>query len=201
MHSPQAPAGRKQLTHERIVDTAARVLRESGFSGVGVADIMKRAGLTHGGFYAHFPSREALLAEALERAGEDSHGRLSRSVESASHQGTTALRALVEGYLSERHLKSPETGCPVAALASEMPRQGDVVREAASARVRSLIATVEAALPPGRAKAGAGAVAAQLVGALQIARALSDNAAGRRHLAQARRFLLEQFDSPRPRGR
>jgi TetR/AcrR family transcriptional repressor of nem operon len=68
-----APASRKQLTHDRILDTAARVLRDSGFQGVGVADIMKRAGLTHGGFYAHFPSRDALLAEALARAGEDSH--------------------------------------------------------------------------------------------------------------------------------
>ena len=201
MHTPEAPAGRKQLTHERIVETAARVLRESGFSGVGVADIMKRVGLTHGGFYAHFPSREALLAEALERAGEDSHARLTHSVEGAATQGSTPLRALVESYLSERHLHSPETGCPVAALASEMPRQGYVVREAASARVRSLIATVEAVLPAGRAKADAAAIAAQLVGALQIARALGDNAAGRRHLAQARRFLLEQFDSPRPRGR
>jgi TetR/AcrR family transcriptional regulator, transcriptional repressor for nem operon len=76
-----APAGRKQLSHERIVDTAARVLRESGFAGVGVADIMKRAGLTHGGFYAHFASRDALLAEALERAGEDSRTRLRRSIE------------------------------------------------------------------------------------------------------------------------
>src|SRR5947208_1888004 len=74
-----ATPGRKQQTHDRILDTAARVLRDTGFYGVGVADIMKKAALTHGGFYAHFPSREALLVEALERAGADSRLRLQRS--------------------------------------------------------------------------------------------------------------------------
>ena len=69
--------GKKQLTHDRIVDTAARALRRDGFAGVGVAEVMKEAGLTHGGFYAHFASREALLREALERSGRDSAGRMA----------------------------------------------------------------------------------------------------------------------------
>lgn len=202
MDTPQvATAGRKQLTHERIVDTAARVLRASGFAGVGVADIMKRAGLTHGGFYAHFPSRETLLAESLRRAGEDSRARMRQSMAAAQAKGATALGALVETYLSERHLKSPETGCPVASLCSEIPRQEGVVRGEAGTSVKSLIATVEAALPAGRAKSDAAAITAQLVGALQIARALGDNAAGRRQLAHSREFILDQFDSGRPKGR
>ena len=71
---------KKQLTHERIVETAARAIRRAGFSGVGVADVMKEAGLTHGGFYAHFPSREALLCEAIERAGRDSAARIAKNV-------------------------------------------------------------------------------------------------------------------------
>jgi AcrR family transcriptional regulator len=192
---------RKQLTHDRIVDTAARVLRETGFHGVGVADIMKRAGLTHGGFYAHFPSREALLAEALERAGHDSRSRLERSVAAREARGASRLRALVESYLSEAHLKAVDSGCPVAALASEMPRQGDAVREAGQARVESLLAAVEAALAPGHPAGTAGIVTAQMVGALQIARALGDNASGRRHLATARQYLLDHFDTPRPAGR
>lgn len=195
-----APASRKQLTHDRILDTAARVLRETGFAGVGVADIMKRSGLTHGGFYAHFPSRDALLAEALERAGEDGHARLQRAMAAGAAKAGSPFRALVENYLSERHLKSCESGCPVAALGSELPRQSEAVRAAGGARIQSLIATVAAALdadadhPPETA----GIVAAQLVGALQIARTLGDNAAGRRHLAAARRFLLDQFSSARP---
>jgi len=192
---------RKQLTHDRIVDTAARVLRETGFHGVGVADVMQRAGLTHGGFYAHFPSRDALLAEALQRAGEDSRLRLDRSIAARQAKGASRLRALVESYLSEPHLKAVDSGCPVAALASEMPRQSEAVREAAQARVESLMAAVDAALPPGQAAGTAGIVAAQMIGALQIARALGDNASGRRQLAAARHFLLEQFESPRPAGR
>jgi TetR/AcrR family transcriptional regulator, transcriptional repressor for nem operon len=192
---------RKQLTHDRIVDTAARVLRETGFHGVGVADIMKRAGLTHGGFYAHFPSRDALLAEALERAGQDSRLRLERSVAAREAKGASRFRALVESYLSEPHLQAVDSGCPVAALASEMPRQSEAVREAAHARVESLLAAVDAALAPGQPAGTAGIVAAQMIGALQIARALGDNASGRRQLVAARQFLLEQFDSPRPAGR
>lgn len=192
---------RKQQTHDRIVDTAARVLRETGFHGVGVADIMKRAGLTHGGFYAHFASRDALLAEALERAGTDSRLRLERSLASGEAKGLTRLRALVESYLSERHLRSPESGCPVAALASEMPRQSEAVRDAAKGRVESLISAVEAALPSDHPSGAAAVVAGQMVGALQIARALGDNASGRRHLAAARSFLLDQFEPTRPASR
>ena len=188
------PPSRKQLTHDRIVDTAARALRSTGFDGVGVADVMKQAGLTHGGFYAHFPSREVLLAEALERAGRDSRERMQRTIAAGEVRGLSRFRALVEGYLSERHLKSPESGCPVAALASEMPRQPEAVREAGATRVKSLLATVDAALPPGHPAGTAAAVAGQLVGALQLARALGDNAQGRRHLANARSFLLEQFE-------
>jgi TetR/AcrR family transcriptional regulator, transcriptional repressor for nem operon len=191
-----SPPSRKQLTHDRIVETAARALRSTGFDGVGVADVMKQAGLTHGGFYAHFPSRDVLLAEALERAGQDSRERMQRTIAAGEARGTSRFRALVEGYLSERHLKSPESGCPVAALASEMPRQPEAVRDAGAVRVKALLATVDAALPAGHPDGTAAAVAGQLVGALQLARALGDNAQGRRQLAAARRFLLDQFEPP-----
>jgi TetR/AcrR family transcriptional repressor of nem operon len=191
---------RKQQTHDRIVETAARALRGTGFHGVGVADVMRQAGLTHGGFYAHFPSRDVLLAEALDRAGQESQARLRRSIANGEARGLGPFRSLVESYLSERHLKAPETGCPVAALASEMPRQADTVRDAAIIRVRALVAAVQSVLPEGQAEGSADVVAGQLVGALQLARALGDTAQGRRHLAAARRYLLEQFDS-RPPGR
>jgi len=192
---------RKQLTHDRIVDAAARALRSTGFDGVGVADVMRQAGLTHGGFYAHFPSREALLAQALDHAGQESAQRLQRTIAAGKERGVSAFRALVDAYLSERHLLSPEGGCPVAALASEMPRQPGQVREVAATRVKSLLATVEAALPAGHSKDAALTVAGQLVGSLQLARALGDTAQGRRHLATARRLLLEQFEAPSRSGR
>lgn len=187
---------RKQLTHERIVETAARAIRRAGFHGVGVADIMKEAGLTHGGFYAHFASRDALLAEALEHAGSESAARLARSTEAHPAQAANPLRALVESYLSDAHLAGTERGCPVAALAGEMPRQAPAVREAAAQRVRGLLAAAQRALPPGTPAGSAEAVASQLVGALQLARALGDNDEGRALLAHTRAALLAQYEQP-----
>ena len=195
------PPGRKQLTHDRIVETAARAIRRTGFHGVGVADIMKEAGLTHGGFYAHFASRNALLAEALERAGRESAARMAKGSAARQAKGASALRALVEGYLSEQHLASTEGGCPVAALASEMPRQSPEVREAATQRVRSLVARIQSALPAGAVAGAAAVIASQLVGALQLGRALGDNAEGKALLAAARRNLLAQYDVSAPQGR
>ena len=174
--------------------------RRAGFAGVGVADIMKEAGLTHGGFYAHFASRDALLCEALERAGKDSAARVAKASSVRRARGATAFRAFVENYLSDAHLSSPEHGCPVAALVSEMPRQAADVSEAAAERVRAFVRSVQAALPQGGARTAAaahelsGVIAAQLVGALQLARALGDNAAGKALLRATRSALLEQHD-------
>lgn len=187
---------RKQVTHDRIVETAARAIRRGGFAGVGVADIMKEAGLTHGGFYAHFESRDALLCEALERAGTDSAARVVTAVAARQARGASALRALVEQYLSESHLVSTENGCPVAALASEMPRQSREVGQVAAARVRGLIAAVQRALPVDAAGDSAAVIASQMVGALQLARALGPNAEGKALLAATRRALLAQHDAP-----
>ena len=192
------PPSRRELTHQRIVETAARAIRRGGFQGIGVADIMKEAGLTHGGFYAHFESRDALLAEALAHAGRESAGRIAQRAGHAA-PGRSAFRALVEGYLSDQHLLSTETGCPVAALGSEMPRQAPAVREVAAERVRSLIANVRKSLPGSSAQT-AGAVASQLVGALQLARALGDNAEGKALLKGVRRQLLDRFDTPAAAG-
>lgn len=189
---------RKALTHERILDTAARAIRRAGFQGVGVADIMKEAGLTHGGFYAHFASRDALLVEALEHAGRQSAERIARGNAVREAKGASPFRALIEGYLSDRHLSSTEDGCAVAALASEMPRQAPEVRAAAAQRVRGLVERVSDTLPAGATPGTATAVASQMVGALQLARALGNNAEGRALLAANRSALLAQHDTPVP---
>ena len=188
------PPSRKETSHERIVAAAARAIRRGGFQGVGVADIMKEAGLTHGGFYAHFSSRNALLAEALERAGQDTAARIRDDLATRQSRGASPLRALVEGYLSDRHLGDIETGCAVAALASEMPRQTPEVREAAAQRVRAMVAAVRRALPKDAPADSGAAIASQLVGALQLARALGDNAQGQAFLKASRRSLLAQYD-------
>src|SRR3954462_1732776 len=111
----------KEATHERIVEAAARAIRRSGYSGTGVADIMKDAGLTHGGFYAHFPSREAMLAEAADRAGRDSVAMMERIVATCPPQ--RAVQAMTQAYLSKAHVEGVETGCATAALGWEMQHQ------------------------------------------------------------------------------
>jgi len=192
---------RKEDTHERIVQAAARAIRRDGYRGVGVADVMKEAGLTHGGFYAHFKSRDDLIVEALARAGRDSGAAIARAAQARRARGVSAFRAFVDSYLSEAHLVSMDTGCPVAALGSDMARQSGAVREASALRVQRLIAGVHDTLP-GATRATAAVIAGTLVGSLQLARALGDNAEGRAVLAAARKALLQQHDTaPPPDGR
>lgn len=186
---------RHDITHARILEVAARALRQHGAAGVRVAEVMQQAGLTHGGFYAHFESREALLAEAIESAGLDGAQALGRRVERARARGASALRAVVEAYLSEDHLVRTDGGCVVAALGSEMARLPPALLATAAARVDGLIRTVQAALPAGGTKAQATLIASTMVGALQLARALGVNAQGKSLLATTRRALLAQHET------
>lgn len=190
----RTPQTRKEETHDRIVAVASRALRRNGYAGVGVADVMREAGLTHGGFYAHFASREALLAEALERAGRDSLAAVEQAVQTRRSRRASPFRALVEAYLGEEHLHATDSGCPVAALGGEMPRQAAELRDASARRVQGLIRLVEQALPPGRQSA-APVIAASLVGTLQVARALGGSEA-LSLLAASRKALLQQHDTP-----
>src|SRR5205814_500509 len=137
--------GRKEATHERIVDAAARAIRRSGYNGTGVADIMKEAGLTHGGFYAHFPSREAMLAEAADRAGRDSVELMEQIAARTSPD--KVLREMAKAYLSKDHVEGVESGCATAALCSEMPRQAPQVRRAATRRIKEMIDLVSRQMP------------------------------------------------------
>src|SRR5207237_7785139 len=102
-HMRKVVARSKEATHERIVEAAARAIRRTGYDGTGVADIMKEAGLTHGGFYAHFPSREAMLAEAANRACAESAAAAAGVV--ASVPPGQALASMLRAYLSQEHLK------------------------------------------------------------------------------------------------
>lgn len=183
---------RRELSHERIVEVAARAIRRAGYQGVGVADIMKEAGLTHGGFYAHFASRDALLVEAIERAGRDNAQALGKRVAKYRDEGLGAFAALVHAYLYDGNLLSTERGCVVAALASETTRQDEAVQKAARARVQALIGVVQAALPEGIEACEAPVITATLVGALQLARTLGGKA-GKALLAATRESLLARY--------
>src|ERR671921_2030176 len=99
---------RKEATHERIVEAAARAIRRTGYRGTGVADIMKDAGLTHGGFYAHFDSREAMLAEAADHAGAETVATLERVAAAAPPE--QSLEAVLRAYLSKEHVERIERG-------------------------------------------------------------------------------------------
>jgi TetR/AcrR family transcriptional repressor of nem operon len=191
----RTPNSRREVTRERILDVASRVLRGKGYAGTGVADVMKEAGLTHGGFYSHFESRDALLVEAMERASRESAEAVARAAEQRAGKGISAFRSLVETYLADVNLGSLEVGCPVAALGSDMPRQSDAVREASVVRVQRLIESIRGILP-GATRAAASVVAGTLVGSLQLARALGDNAEGRSVLSAARKALVRQYDAP-----
>jgi TetR/AcrR family transcriptional repressor of nem operon len=166
---------RKEATHERIVEAAARAIRRSGYGGTGVADIMKDAGLTHGGFYAHFDSREAMLAEAADRAGAETVATMERVAAAAPPE--QALQAIIRTYLSKAHVEAVETGCAVAALGSEMPRQAPQVRRAATRRIKEMIDLVARQSPdwgqPGTHERALVTVATA-VGALVLARAVND---------------------------
>lgn len=188
------PTSRKELTHDRILDVASRAIRRAGYDGIGVANIMKEAGLTHGGFYAHFPSRKAMLAEATLRAGRDTGTMLDKRLGQGQTQGLSPFAALVNTYLGEAHLQNTEYGCVVAALVSEIPRQDEEVASAARERVMALVELVRRSLPVGTDPQQAQVVTATMVGSLQMARALKGKA-GKACLANARAFLIAQYDS------
>ena len=169
--------GKKAETHERIVRAAARAIREHGYDGVSVADVMKDAGLTHGGFYAHFASREVMLEEALDCAAADALASLTRTT--AKADPAHALEALIAGYLSDAHLDHAEAGCTLAALGSETRRQPAELRKVATRRVKELADLIARQLPnwgEAGAHGDALAVMSSLVGAIVIARVVDEPA-------------------------
>lgn len=188
---------RKELSHTRIVDVASKAIRRAGYRGVGVADIMKEAGLTHGGFYAHFESRDALVVEALAKAGQENIESLTEVIARRLAKGGTRYQALVETYLHQAHMDRVEDGCVVAALSSEMTRQDTVVRVEARRRVDAMIALVQSALPEYADESEAAVITATMVGALQLARTLGGKE-GRAILAQTRQALIDRHPMHTP---
>lgn len=185
----------KAHTRARIVEAAAAALREHGIANVGVADIMAAAGLTHGGFYAHFPSKEDLLAEAVARASEQSLEPLAASLGDVARD--ERLHAVIDTYLSPGHVAHAGAGCPVAAVGSEVARAGGRMHRNMARAIRERIDWLRTLLPPGRrAKArdeqAVGALAC-MVGGLILARAVDkkDSAA---LLEACRGFLHRALD-------
>lgn len=169
----------KAESHERIVRAAALKLREAGLKGVGVADLMQAAGLTHGGFYRHFESREALVAEAVHAALEQGERRMRRI---ADKHPEAPFAALVEHYLRPAHRAEVADGCALVALSADAARAGPEVRSAFAeqvARYIGLYAELLNASDPPAARAEAVLALSAMVGALALARAVDDEALAR----------------------
>ena len=159
---------------DRVLDVAARLFRERGFDGIGVADLMKSAGMTHGGFYGQFASKEELMAEACARSFDNSVDIWSGVAERYPDK---PLVAVMRGYLSKQHRDNPGEGCVMASLGADAARQGPALRRAVTDGTRALL-DLFTGLAPGRIKARkrerAVVAYASMVGALVLARAVDD---------------------------
>lgn len=179
----------KERSRERILHEASVLLRERGVDGVGLAEIMRHAGLTHGGFYAHFPSRDVLVEEALSSALEESIGRL-QDIAAAAPPGRK-LAATVRAYLHPLHLDKPGDGCVFAALGNDVARLSDAAKTALDRhrqRLTNLLA--EGLADAGRPVESAPVVLATLVGALTLGRLQPDRAGAEALLRQTATSIL-----------
>ena len=180
----------KAKSHERIVKVAAERFRESGVAGIGVADLMKIAGLSHGGFYRHFPSRDDLVAEAVEHALTDGGRRVA---DIGRPDRPLTLGMLVEAYLSSAHRDRLATSCAVTTMAADVARSGSRAREAYSKQVEAylnLLMELVGGANKKAKRAKAIAVLATLVGAVSMARAVKEEKLSREILASAAQELL-----------
>ena len=190
----------KTRTHKRIVSIASKRFREKGLAGFGIAELMKEAGLTVGGFYKHFDSRDDLVAEAVSSA----FGGWKRRVEAAKSGGApVSYEKLIDEYLNEAHRDNPGTGCAFSALAPEIAHSDKRTRALTSEQVRNDIQLI-ATLLPGRdkrtARSRAILIFSALVGAMSLARAVSNEALSREILETVGE-LLKNSASKHPEAR
>ncbi|EJN09249.1 transcriptional regulator [Bradyrhizobium sp. YR681] len=186
--------GHRDTTRQHILDVASAQFRESGIAAVGLAGIMAEAGLTNGAFYTHFASKEdlvrAVLRDALERREQRHKDNLANGV---------ALETTIRDYLSLRHRDRAATGCPTAALVSEIARHPKATRDAFTGKMSDILALIAAQMPDGSAAARrrrAISVYATMVGALQLSRAVNDKQLSEEILENAVEAALTLANGP-----
>jgi TetR/AcrR family transcriptional repressor of nem operon len=167
------PSEQKSRTRERILASAVRLFSQHGFDGVSIGAVMRDARLTHGGFYTHFPSKQALYAEAVTAAARAS---ALNKILPATPGRAIDLYRLLDGYLDMAHVRQELPPCPLAFLATDVANREAQVRSAYTRVFRRLVRFIARALPgdPGRRKARAQATAAMMIGGVALARALDD---------------------------
>jgi TetR/AcrR family transcriptional regulator, transcriptional repressor for nem operon len=187
----------KQNTRNKVLQAAAKAIRVDGPDRVAVAGVMAEAGLTHGGFYAHFSSKDELVAAAIGQMFEDARVRVEH--DTAGRGPAEGLGAYIDFYLSRKHRDARGAGCPMAALSSDLPRMSDASRQQFAAGVQRVTAALGdqlAALGRADAEAGARSMMAELIGALSLARAELDAKHSDAILAASRGQLKQRFGLP-----
>ena len=188
-------AEQKQRTRARILTEAAKAVRASGPHKVGVAEVMARAGLTHGGFYAHFKSKDALLAATIARMFEAPLETLDALA--AERPAREALAGYVRFYLSAAHRDAHDAGCPLPGLVSESPRLSQTGRASFEAGVTALQARLASLMHEAGSsepEAAARSMLSELLGALSVARAMSDVGKSDAVMAASRQAILARLD-------
>jgi TetR/AcrR family transcriptional repressor of nem operon len=183
----------KAESRQRVLETASRQIREHGIEALGVAECMRSAGLTHGAFYGHFSSRDALILEALEHAVHQSEKRLASRATEPGKRTETPLQSIAEGFLNARHAKNPGTGCALCALAGEARHANPDVRKLLTAYVRKLESRIAQAAA-GASKDSALGIVATIVGAITLARAVDDDELARSILSASLALVMTQDD-------
>ncbi len=172
---------------QEILTSAARLFQERGIGATGVDSITENAGLTHGGLYSQFGSKQAIVAEAIRFALERSKRGWQQTTQ--GKPGRKALSDIVTNYLSRAHRDSPGQGCLIAALSSDIARQPRIVRQAFTGELKHTLAFLAALMPdddaPSHRYEEAIATLASMVGAVILARAVSDEALSNRILRTA----------------
>lgn len=192
----------KQETHERIVKRAAVRLREKGAHGIGVADLMKEAGLTHGGFYAHFNSREALVIEAMAHIMDRGTERWRKLGEQAPPE--KRLATIVNSYLSALHRDDPGHGCAIPTLGAEIARETPKTRKAFATKLEEMIDMLASLVPdasPKAARKQAMAAIGTMMGALVMARIAGNSEFSDEILAAGREAILNRPAPAKPAAR
>jgi TetR/AcrR family transcriptional regulator, transcriptional repressor for nem operon len=181
----------KAESRKRVLDTAAKQIREGGIEALGVADCMRSAGLTHGAFYGHFASRDALILEAMQYAMTGGEDRLTALEDRASAGSQTPLQSIADSYLSERHAQDPGAGCALCALAGDATHAIPGVKEVYTDYLRRFAARLAKAAAGGDSAIGLG-IAATIVGAITLARAVDDPKLAQSILSAAHAMVMSQ---------
>ncbi len=191
-------AGHKEQTRAKILRAAGKVFRREGYHAAGVDEVMEEAGLTAGGFYAHFESKEALLAETLAPAASEAGARRDQDLEGLT--GRDWVEAFVERYLRPSHIRRVEDGCPLPALVSAVARTGEPVKASFEVIVRGLAERLQGQAGEGLTEDRALAIIALCVGGLGVARSVQDEALAGRILAASRELARAGLvaDAPTP---